>query len=61
VETWAAFGLYLSGVERKPGQPPVLEFSLTDIDDNSRLVYVPIPDGREDEAERVVRELTRRE
>lgn len=59
-ESWSAFGLYLSDVSLKEDNPPVLEFFLNDIDDNSRLVCIPVPEGREEEARQIVGQLKRK-
>jgi hypothetical protein len=60
VETWAAFGLYLNSVKLLEADPPVLEFYLSDIDDNTRTVHLPVPAGREAEARKIVEEFTPR-
>lgn len=58
-ESWSSFGLYLSKVNITTGTLPSLQFLLTDIDDNFRSVKVPIPSGHEDEANKLVLQLSR--
>jgi hypothetical protein len=59
VATWAAFGLFLRSVQRKETDPPILEFDVADIEDNTSVVHVPVPRGREAEAKEVIQELAR--
>jgi hypothetical protein len=54
---WMAKGASLDSVVWKKGKPPCLEFSYTYPGQRNRAtstVYVPVPEGREEEARRVV-------
>lgn len=58
-ESWSAYGLFLTKVTITTDALPSLQFHLTDVDDNCRSVKVPIPAGHEDEAQKLILQLSR--